>query len=89
VLRDALGCVKHMFEVGGTVFIGWRAHRNHLDLTKLRSLGRDRTKAQPSGGNITQHDLIKPWLVDRDFSAVEAIDLDLIHVHTQHVVAHV
>jgi hypothetical protein len=74
--------------VGGTVFIGRGTDGDELDGAEAHAFLDVRREMQPLRLDIALHDLLQAWLEDRNLAAQQEIDLALIEINTQHIVAH-
>jgi hypothetical protein len=85
---DVSGGGQHVLQVGRAVFVRWRSHADELQRAMAHGVDHIRGELQPSSGNVALHQGIQPRLEDGNAPVVEQLDLLLIHVQAQHVVAH-
>ena len=87
MLADHRGDGEHVLQVGRSVFVGRRPHRDEHDLGALdraADIGRER---QPALALIADDDRLESGLVDREFVRFEVLDLGRIDVGTNDVIA--
>ena len=78
---------QYVLQVGRTVLVGRGANRDELDVA-VRHAGCDiGRKLQAASGAVACHDLFQARFVNRDAAVVQDVDLVLVDVETEHVVA--
>jgi hypothetical protein len=87
VVADRARHREHVPQVGAAVLVGRRAHRDehHLAVGDAgRGVGGE---VQAPGAVVADHQRLEPGLVDRDHALREAVDLRLVDVDADDVVA--
>ena len=74
-------------EIHAAVGLGWRRHRNENNLRMIDAVFDAVRKAQSAGGNIAMNDFFQAGFVNRDLPALQAIDLSLVVVDADDIVA--
>ncbi len=87
VLGDAAGGRQHVFQVGRAVFVGRRAHGDELHVAVRHAGCHVRRELQAARRAVAVDQLLQARLVDRYAAGVEQIDLLLVDVEAEHVVA--
>jgi len=82
VLADAARGGQHVLEIGR------RADADELQRPVMHRGGDVGGELQPAIGGIALDHLFQTRLMDRDAAAVEDLDLALVDIETEHVVAH-
>ena len=78
---------QHVAQVGRTVLPGGRADGDQLEKPVLHALRRIGREFDAAGLRVALDERVEPGLVDRDFAALQALDLARIDVHAHDVVA--
>jgi hypothetical protein len=89
VLPDRLGNRRYVLQIGGTIFIRGRAHCDELEGSVLHGFLYIRGERQAPGFDSVLDDIVKPGLVDGNLTILQLVDLGLINVHAQHVMANI
>ena len=87
VLADRRGDRQHIFQIGRAVLVGRRADRDELEQAVLHAFGRVGRELDAAGREVLLDQRIETRLVDRRLAALEPLDLALVDVDAQHVVA--
>ena len=77
-----------MLHVGSTIFIGRRAYRNELKGAEAHTFLHVRGEVQALGFDVALHDFLQAGFEDGYLAATQHVDLALIQVDAEHVVAH-
>ena len=88
VPADAARSGEYMLHVGGTVFIGRRAHGDELDGAEAHAFLDVRREMQPLRLDVALNDFLQPGFENRNLAAQQQIDLALVKINAQHVITH-
>ena len=87
--RDGLGGLEDERQIGAAVLAGRRADRQQDHLAAGDALGDVGRERQAPLGGVVRDQLVEARFVDRDLAAIEAVDLGLVEIAADDVVAHV
>ncbi len=87
VTGDLLGDREHVLQVGRAVLVGRGADGDELHLGVAHRLGGVCGETQAALGEVARDDRLQAGLPDRDGAGAQLVDLGLVDVHAQHVVA--
>ena len=87
VLGDVAGGRQHVLQVGRAVFIGRRAHSDELHVAVRHAGSHVGRKLDAAGRAVTLDQLLQSRFVDGHAAGVEQVDLLLVDVETEHIVA--
>jgi len=88
VLADGTSDGADVLQIGGAVLVGRGADSDELEQAVGDAFGQVGGEAQPAAVAVALDQIVEAGFVDRDFAALEHFDLARVHVHAQHVVAH-
>ncbi|KFB74428.1 MAG: hypothetical protein AW09_000267 [Candidatus Accumulibacter phosphatis] len=88
MLADAARGGQHVLEIGRTVLVGRRADADELRRPVMHRDGDVGGELHPAISGIALDPLRQTGLMDREAAVVEDLDLALIHIQAEHVVAH-
>ncbi|CAM2156829.1 hypothetical protein PT2222_30158 [Paraburkholderia tropica] len=86
---DVARRLKHILQIRRAVFVGRRADGDELHVAVRDSRFDIGRKRQTARATIALDDFLKARLVNRHDALIEQVDLALVHVETEHVVADV
>jgi hypothetical protein len=87
VLRHLAAHLLDVGQVGGAAVAGRGAHRDEDHFRELGALFDGAREVQAAGRHVALDQLLQPVLVDGHLELLEHLDLVLVVVHAQHVVA--
>ena len=79
---------EHVLHVGGAVFVRRRAHGDELDRAKAHALLDVAGEVKALRLDVAQHDFFQARLEDGNFATQQHVNLGLIEIDAQHIVAH-
>ena len=88
VLAERAGHGEHVLQVGGTVFVGGRAHgaEYHFDIVEdAREVGR---KVEAAFALVTEHHFVETRFVYGNFAFLERFNFSLVYIDACHIDAH-
>ena len=86
---NVLGHGQHILQVGASVLAAGRAHANENDISMVVRSGLVRGELNTFGGNILGQHLAQTGFVNRALAAAQHVNLLLVNIQAQHVVASV
>ena len=85
VLANRLGHLQHIFQIGGTVFVGRCANGRKHDFLVVENIGQRGREFQSAGIDIFQDKFVESRLVNGNFALFQPFDFSCIHIDAGHV----
>ena len=88
MLADGAGDGANMLQIGGAILVGRRTDCDELKQPVHDAFSDVGSELQPAAGAVAPNHLIQTGFVNRNLATLQHRHFALIHIHTQHIVAH-
>ncbi len=88
IVGNGVSYFKNIFQIGTTIFVGWRAYRNEYDIHRVKNRRQIGSKMQTLSLDISQHNGFQAGLVNRNNALFQSFDFFFVDIHTSNIYTH-